>query len=65
MQGHDGRPDTAMAVTAQLVSKTGSLPRNLRAYVDVGTQPGQYGHRVEAEIVHLVGQYAIPGGPVG
>ncbi len=64
VQGHDCRPDTAMAVAAQLVSKTGSLPRNLRAFVDVGTQPGEYGHRIEADIVHLSGQYAIPGGPV-
>jgi calcineurin-like phosphoesterase family protein len=64
VHGPDGRPDNAMAVTAQLVSKTGSLPRGLRAFVDVGTQPGHYGTRIEAEIVHLAGQYAIPGGPV-
>ncbi|WP_375480682.1 purple acid phosphatase family protein [uncultured Jatrophihabitans sp.] len=60
-----GRPDTAMAVTAQLVSKTGALPNRLRAFVDVGSRPGHYGTSVEAEIVHLVGQYAIAGGPVG
>ncbi|SEP58728.1 Calcineurin-like phosphoesterase [Microlunatus flavus] len=65
VQGHGGRPDNAMAVTAQLVSKTGTLPSKLRCFVDVGTEPGHYGERYEAEIVHLVGQYAIPGGPVG
>jgi len=65
IQDHHGRPDTAMAVTAQLVSRTGSLPKKLRAFVDVGTEAGHYGTRVEAEIVHLVGQYAIPGGPLG
>lgn len=57
-------PATAMAVTAQLVSKTGTLPPTLRAYVDVGDQRGDYGQQVEADIVHLTGQYAIPGGPV-
>ncbi|HEY0240464.1 MAG TPA: metallophosphoesterase family protein [Friedmanniella sp.] len=65
VQGHGGRPDNAMAVTAQLVSKDGMLPAKLRAFVEVGTEPGRYGDRHEAEIVHLVGQYAIPGGPVG
>ncbi|MPQ96956.1 twin-arginine translocation signal domain-containing protein [Modestobacter sp. I12A-02628] len=55
----------SMAVSAQVVSKTGSLPRDLRAWVDVGSAPGSYGTRVPADIVHLVGQYAIPGGPVG
>jgi len=35
-----GRPDNAMAVTAQLVSKTGMLPTRLRCFVDVGTEPG-------------------------
>lgn len=60
-----GRPDSAMAVTAQVVSKTGSLPRGLRAVVDVGTEPGRYGHKYDAEIVHLVGQYAYAAGPVG
>jgi hypothetical protein len=63
--GRDGMPQAAMAVTAQLVSRTGSLPRGLRAFVDVGTVPGHYGSRVEAEIEHLVGQYAIAGGPIG
>ncbi len=65
VQDRDGRPESAMAVAAQLVSKAGVLPRRLRAYVEVGTQAGRYGTRIEAEIVHLVGQYAIPGGPVG
>lgn len=64
VQGRGARPDTAMAVTAQLVNKDGMLPKRLRAFVDIGTEPGRYGHRVEAEIVHLTGQYAIPGGPV-
>ncbi|WP_328476316.1 hypothetical protein OHA21_21580 [Actinoplanes sp. NBC_00393] len=63
--GADGTLRPAMAMTAQLVSKTGSLPKKLRAYVDVGTAPGQYGTRVEADIRHLVGGYAIPGGPIG
>jgi hypothetical protein len=63
--GKDGVPKAAMAVTAQLVSKTGILPRSLRAFVEVGTAPGHYGSRVEADIQHLVGQYAIAGGPVG
>ncbi|GAA4589032.1 hypothetical protein BJY16_008762 [Actinoplanes octamycinicus] len=58
-------PRDAMAVTAQLVSRTGSLPAKLRAFVDVGDAPGTYGTRVEAAIKHLVGQYAIPGGPIG
>ncbi|MEV6303279.1 metallophosphoesterase [Actinoplanes sp. NPDC051861] len=61
----DGVLKAAMAVTAQLVSKTGTLPAKLRAFVDVGTAPGQYGTEVEAEIQHLVGRYAIPGGPIG
>ena len=43
VQDRDGDPTTAMAVTAQLVSKTGTLPRGLRAFVDVGTRPGRYG----------------------
>ena len=58
-------PSTAMAVTAQLVSKTGSMPTGLRAFVDIGTTTGQYGRQIEADIQHLVGQYAIPGGPIG
>ena len=41
VQGRLGRPDNAMAVTAQLVSKTGSLPAKLRCFVDVGTEPGR------------------------
>jgi hypothetical protein len=65
VSGPDGVPSDAMAVTAQLVSKTGSLPRSLRAWVEVGTGPGHYGHKYEADIVHLLGQYAIPAGPVG
>ncbi|MBG0562248.1 purple acid phosphatase family protein [Actinoplanes aureus] len=63
--GADGALKPAMAVTAQLASKTGTLPPKLRAYVDVGSAPGQYGTRVEADIRHLVGRYAIPGGPIG
>ena len=59
-----GRPSSSMAVTAQLVSKTGSLPKNLRAFVDIGHEVGRYGTTVEAHITHLTGQYAIPGGPV-
>ncbi|GGL89347.1 purple acid phosphatase family protein [Nakamurella endophytica] len=62
---HGGLPSNAMAVTAQLVSRTGILPRGLRAWVEVGTEPGRYGHRFEADIQHLVGQYAIPSGPIG
>ncbi|MET3806034.1 hypothetical protein ABIB25_003043 [Nakamurella sp. UYEF19] len=58
-------PSNSMAVTAQLVSKTGSLPKGLRAFVDIGTAAGQYGRRVETDIQHLIGQYAIPGGPIG
>ncbi|RLV49816.1 phosphoesterase [Nocardioides mangrovicus] len=60
-----GLRESGMALTAQLVSKTGSLPKRLRAFVDVGDRHGHYGRRVEADIVHLVGQYAIPNGPVG
>ena len=60
----DGLLRPAMAVTAQLVSKTGMLPRNLRAWVEVGTAPGHYGDCHEADIQHLYGGYAIPGGPV-
>ena len=60
-----GHLSRAMAATAQLVSRTGMLPAKLRAFVDVGTRAGHYGHRYEAEIEHLVGMYAIPGGPVG
>ncbi|MEU4560712.1 metallophosphoesterase family protein [Actinoplanes sp. NPDC023936] len=61
----DGTLRPAMAITAQLVSKTGSLPAKMRAYVDVGSAPGQYGTHFEADIRHLTGQYAIPGGPIG
>lgn len=60
-----GDPTNAMRATAQLISPTGTLPEGLRAIVEVGTTFGRYGHRVEAEIVHLLGMYAIPGGPVG
>jgi hypothetical protein len=63
--GSDGIPKPGMAVTAQLVSKTGVLPKNLRAWVEVGHAPGHYGAKTEAGIEHLVGQYAIPGGPIG
>ncbi len=62
---HGATPSNAMAVTAQLVSKTGSLPKGLRAFVDIGTRAGHYGHRIEADVQHLLGQYAIPGGPIG
>ncbi|MCW2528927.1 MAG: putative phosphoesterase [Pseudonocardiales bacterium] len=61
----DCRPDTAMAVTAQLVSQTGMLPRGLKAWIDLGGARGGYGSRVPAEIHHLVGQYAVPAGPIG
>ncbi|WP_312034269.1 metallophosphoesterase family protein [Actinoplanes sp. TBRC 11911] len=61
----DGTLRNAMAVTAQLVSKTGSLPRNLKAWVEVGTAPGHYGARHDADIQHLLGQYAIAEGPIG
>jgi hypothetical protein len=61
--GTDGLLQRAMAVSAQLVSKTGTLPHGLRAFVEVGTAPGHYGHRYEADIQHLVGHYAIGGGP--
>ena len=37
-----------MAVTAQLVGRTGLLPRGLRAFVEVGSVPGHDGNRVEA-----------------
>ena len=60
-----GNPTNAMRTTAQLFSPTGHVAREIKAYVDLGTAPGHYGHRVPAEIVHLVGMYAIPGGPVG
>jgi hypothetical protein len=56
-------PDDAMRVTAQLMSPTGVLPRGLSAQVDVGSEPGRYGTSVPAEIVHLVGMYAIADGP--
>ncbi|MEV6848369.1 metallophosphoesterase family protein [Actinoplanes sp. NPDC051411] len=61
--GADGLLQPAMAISAQLASKTGTLPRGLRAFVEVGTAPGQYGQRHEADIQHLVGRYAIAGGP--
>jgi hypothetical protein len=60
-----GRPENAMAVTAQLVSSTGMIARSVRAYVDLGSRPGHYGTTIEADIVHLQGLYAIPNGPVG
>ncbi len=55
----------AMRATAQIVSPSGVLPKSLRGFIEVGTSPGHYGSRVSADIVHLVGMYAIPGGPVG
>ncbi len=60
-----GDPTKAMKVTAQLSSPQGTLPRGLTAFVDVGDQPGHYGTKVAAQIVNLVGMYAIPNGPVG
>ncbi len=65
VSGAAGEPSTAMALTAQIVSKNGHLPGNLRAWVELGSRVGDYGTKIHAEIVHLVGQYAIPGGPVG
>ncbi|MBA8792608.1 hypothetical protein FHX74_000202 [Friedmanniella endophytica] len=65
VQDRHGRPENAMAVTAQLVSRTGTLPRRLRAFLEIGSEVGRYGTRIEAEIVHLTGMYTIPGGPVG
>jgi hypothetical protein len=53
----------AMRVTAQLMSPTGVLPKGLTAMVDLGDEPGRYGTHVPAEIVHLVGMYAIADGP--
>lgn len=64
VSGEAGVLKPAIRVTAQLVSKTGSLPARLRAFVEYGEHK-KYGHREEAEITHLVGQYAIAGGPVG
>ena len=60
-----GDPTNAMRATAQLFSPTGKLPSGLKAVVEIGTKPGHYGHPVEAEIEHLLGLYAIPGGPIG
>jgi hypothetical protein len=60
-----GEPTNGMRVTAQLISPTGKLPSGLRAVVEVGTSPGSYGHRYQAEIVHLLGAYAIENGPIG
>ena len=62
--GKDGAPRPAMAVTAQLVSSTGSLPKKLTAVVEAGTRPGDYGTRFDATIRHLSGSDAIAGGPV-
>ncbi|MFC6568414.1 metallophosphoesterase [Actinoplanes utahensis] len=64
LPGGDGGLRAAMAVTAQLVSSTGALPKNLRAVVEVGRAPGEYGTRHDAEIRHLSGSDAIAGGPV-
>ena len=52
-----GRPDNAMAVTAQLVSSTGMIPRSVRAYVDVGIAPGALRH-------HHRGRHRPPAGPL-
>jgi hypothetical protein len=62
--GADGLPGNTMAVTAQLVSSTGKLPKDLRAVVEVGTEPGDYGTRHDAAIHHLTGLDKIAGGPV-
>ena len=62
--GADGRHRNAMAVTAQLIGGTGKLPAKLRAVVEVGSEPGRYGTRHDAEIRHLTGADAIAGGPV-
>lgn len=59
-----GTPATAMALTAQLVTQDGTLPNGLKAWVDLGSRHGGYGTRVTADVVHLLGQYAIAGGPV-
>jgi hypothetical protein len=60
-----GDPGTALRVTAQLLPPGGTLPAGLRAVVDLGAAAGSYGTSVPAEIVHLTGLYAIPGGPAG
>lgn len=65
ISGAHGTIEPGMALTAQIASRTGTLPANLYAYVDLGTEAGRYGSSIEGEIVHLLGQYAIPGGPVG
>ena len=65
VQDSSGDPTNAMRMTAQLLSPTGRLPQGLTAVVEVGDAPGRYGHRVPAHITHLLGLYAIPGGPVG
>ncbi|MHA3704720.1 purple acid phosphatase family protein [Jatrophihabitans sp. YIM 134969] len=61
----DGNPTSSMKVTAQVHSAHGTLPKGLRAFVDIGDAPGRYGTHLPAEIVNLVGMYAIPNGPVG
>jgi hypothetical protein len=60
-----GDATTAMRLTAQLLPPDGTLPAGLRAVVDLGDAPGAYGTPVPARIVHLLGAYAIPGGPAG
>jgi hypothetical protein len=61
-----GRDATnAMRATAQLATPTGTIPKGTRAFVDVGSEFGRYGRAFEADIAHLVGMSAIPGGPVG
>jgi hypothetical protein len=65
MSDANGDPTTGMKVTAQLHSPVGKLPRGLTAVLDLGDQPGRYGTHLPAQIVNLVGMYAIPNGPVG
>jgi hypothetical protein len=57
-------PSTAMRVTAQLSSPTATLPQGLTAVLEIGSAPGSYGTTIPAQIVHLIGMYAIPGGPI-
>jgi hypothetical protein len=56
---------SALRLTAQLLPPDGGLPAGLRAVVDLGDAPGAYGTPVPARITHLLGAYAIPGGPPG
>lgn len=51
-------------MTAQSISRTGTLPPGLETVIEIGDAPGRYGYRVSADIVHLVGMYVIFGGQV-